>query len=62
MILIELMDKLIEDLNLQPLKQNAEVLSKVSLSPDRTPSPQNLPMDDDLYCVDNRLNHHLDQG
>lgn len=62
LILIKLMDKLIEDLNLTALERNAENLTKVSLQSDRTPSPMNLPINDDFYCVDGRLNHHLEKG
>lgn len=56
------MDKLIEDLNLISL-ETAECMTKVSLSPDHGPRVQNLdPIDDDLYCVEGRLNYHLDAG
>lgn len=60
--LIKLMDKLIEDLNLTAFERNGENLSKVSLSPDHSTSPLNLPLDDEFYCVDGRLNHHLTRG
>jgi hypothetical protein len=57
------MDKLIEDLNLTTLKQNGENLMKVSLSSDQTPSPViHFPSDDEVFCVDGRLNHHLTEG
>lgn len=56
------MDKLIEDLNLISL-ENAECMTKVSLSPDHGPRVPHLdPMDDELYCVEGRLNYHLDTG
>ena len=60
---IELMDKLIADLNLTTFKQNGENLSKVSLSPERSTSDfADFSIDDDVFCVDNRLNHHLAKG
>lgn len=60
-VLIELMDKLIEDLNLISM-ENAECMTKVSLSPDHGPKVPTLPMDDEFYCVEGRLNYHLDKG
>lgn len=56
------MDKLIEDLNLSTLERNGENLSKVSLSPERSSMPLNLPLNDDFDCIDDRLNHHLTRG
>jgi hypothetical protein len=57
------MDKLIEDLNLVTLKQNGERLSKVSLSPERSTSDfADFCVDDEVFCVDGRLNHHLPKG
>lgn len=58
------MDKLIVDLNLMPLKENAECLSKVSLSPEDSPSAPDVIMDDELYCVSasGRMNENLEKG
>lgn len=56
------MDKLIEDLNLTALERNSDNLTKVSLSPERQTSPFNLPINDDFYYLDGRLNHHLGKG
>lgn len=55
------MDKLIKDLNLEALEQNGDNLTKVSLSPD-LPSPGDISISDDIYCVDERMNRHLEKG
>lgn len=55
------MENLIVDLNLMPLKRNAESLSKVSLSPDNSPI-STIPMDDELYCDAGRMNEYLEKG
>lgn len=59
---IKLMDKLIDDLNLTTLKQNGENLSKVSLSPKHSSSEIDYSIDDEVFCVDGRLNFHLPKG
>lgn len=56
------MDKLKEDLNLTTLEQNGDNLTKISLSPEHSPSPGNISIDDDIFCVDERLNRHLEKG
>ena len=56
------MDKLIQDLNLTALEQNGDKLTKVSSSPDHSPSPGNICINDDIFCVDERLNRHLEKG
>lgn len=57
------MDKLIEDLNLVTLKENGEQFTKVSLSPERSSNDfADFSIDDEVFCVDNRLNHHLSKG
>lgn len=56
------MDKLIVDLNLMPLRENAESLSKVSISPDHSSIQPDITMDDDFYCVSGRMNEYLEKG
>lgn len=56
------MDKLIVDLNLMPLKENAQSPSKASLSSDHSESSPDIQMDDELYCVAGRMNEHLEKG
>lgn len=61
---IELMDNLIEDLNLSAFDRNNEILilTKVSLSPERSSIPLNPPINEDLDEADEGLNPHLAGG